>query len=49
MKLYDYLILGTRLYGSAFAYKAKHQGKKYLAIDKRSHSDVMFCMKIQKE
>jgi UDP-galactopyranose mutase len=37
MKLYDYLIVGTGLYGSTFAYRAKQRGKKCLAIDKRPH------------
>ncbi|MDR2691073.1 MAG: UDP-galactopyranose mutase [Dysgonamonadaceae bacterium] len=37
MKQYDYLIVGSGLFGSVFAYKAKRQGKKCLMIDKRSH------------
>jgi UDP-galactopyranose mutase len=37
MKRYDYLIVGAGLFGAAFAYKAKHQGKKCLVIDKREH------------
>ena len=38
MKQYDYLIVGSGLYGSACAYKATQQGKKCLVIDKRPHS-----------
>ena len=36
-KKYDYLIVGSGLYGAVFAYKAKQQGKKCLVIEKRSH------------
>ena len=32
---YDYLIVGSGLFGATFAYFAKQQGKKYLVIDKR--------------
>lgn len=32
---YDFLIVGSGLYGSTFAYKARHAGKKCLVIDKR--------------
>lgn len=34
---YDYLIVGSGLYGSVFAYEAKKKGKKCLVIDKRPH------------
>lgn len=34
---YDYLIVGSGLFGSVFAYEAKKRGKKCLVIDKRSH------------
>lgn len=37
MKKYDYLIVGTGLFGSIFAYEANKRGKKCLIIDKRSH------------
>lgn len=33
--MYDYLIVGTGLYGTVFAHKAKLSGKSVLAIDKR--------------
>lgn len=32
---YDYLIVGSGLYGSVFAHEAKEKGKKVLVIDKR--------------
>ena len=34
---YDYLIVGSGLFGSIFAYEATKRGKKCLVIDKRSH------------
>lgn len=34
---YDYLIVGTGLFGSIFAYEARKRGKRCLAIDKRNH------------
>ena len=34
---YDYLVVGSGLYGAVFAQKAKEQGKSVLVIDKRSH------------
>lgn len=37
MKQYDYLIVGSGLFGVTFAYFAKKQGKKCLVIDKRPH------------
>ena len=37
MKSYDYLIVGSGLYGATFAYRARQAGKKCLVIDKRPH------------
>jgi len=34
---YDYLIVGSGLYGSIFAHEAKKRGKKCLVIEKRNH------------
>lgn len=34
---YDYLIVGSGLFGSVFAYEAMKRGKSCLVIDKRSH------------
>ncbi|MBR5799832.1 MAG: UDP-galactopyranose mutase [Lachnospiraceae bacterium] len=36
-KHYDYLIVGTGLYGSVFSYEMRKKGKTCYAIDKRSH------------
>lgn len=35
MKEYDYLIVGSGLFGATYAYLCKHKGKKCLVIDKR--------------
>jgi UDP-galactopyranose mutase len=35
---YDYLIVGSGLYGATFAHEAKKRGKKCLVIDKRTHA-----------
>ena len=35
--MYDFLIVGSGLFGSTFAYKAKKAGYKCLVIEKRSH------------
>ena len=37
MEKYDYLIVGSGLFGATFAYKATKAGKKCLVIDKRLH------------
>lgn len=37
MAHYDYLIVGSGLFGATFAYRAKQAGKKCLVIDKRPH------------
>lgn len=37
MKKYDFLIVGSGLFGSIFAYEAKKRGKSCLVIDKRDH------------
>lgn len=37
MKQYDYIIVGSGLFGSVFAYKAHQAGKRCLVIEKRSH------------
>lgn len=34
---YDYIIVGSGLFGAVFAYRAKQAGKKCLVIDKRPH------------
>ncbi len=48
MKLYDYLIVGSGLFGATFAYFARRAGKRCLVIDKRSHpGGNVFCEKIE--
>jgi len=37
MTYYDYLIVGSGLFGATFAYKAKQAGKSCIVIDKRPH------------
>ena len=37
MKCYDYLIVGSGLFGATFAYRAHRAGKRCLVIDKRPH------------
>ena len=48
MKQYDYLIVGSGLYGATFAYKACQAGKKCLVIDKRPHlGGNVYCENIE--
>ncbi|MGN0905858.1 MAG: UDP-galactopyranose mutase [Bullifex sp.] len=35
--MYDYLIVGSGLFGAVFAYEAKLRGKKCLVVEKRDH------------
>lgn len=45
---YDYLIVGSGLFGATFAYKAKQLGKKCLVIDKRPHlGGNVYCENIE--
>lgn len=37
MKQYDYIIVGSGLFGSVFAYKAHQAGKRCLVLEKRPH------------
>lgn len=44
MKKYDFLIVGSGLFGATFAHQAKVKGKRCLVIDKRNHSGGnIFC------
>lgn len=46
--LYDYLIVGSGLYGATFAYRARQKGKKCLVIDKRPHlGGNVYCENIE--
>ena len=48
MKHYDYLIVGSGLYGATFAYFAKKAGKSCLVIDKRPHlGGNVYCEKVE--
>ena len=48
MSEYDYIIVGSGLFGSVFAYKAKQSGKKVLVIDKRPHlGGNIYCENIE--
>ena len=48
MEKYDYLIVGSGLFGSTFAYMAKKQGKKCLVIDKRTQlGGNIYCENIE--
>ena len=47
-KHYDYLIIGSGLFGATFAHLAYKQGKKCLVIDKRSHlGGNIYCENIE--
>ena len=47
-KEYDYLIVGSGLFGATFAYRAKQAGKKCLVIDKRNHKGGnVYCENIE--
>ena len=47
-KEYDYLIVGSGLFGATFAHLANKQGKKCLVIDKRPHlGGNVYCKNIE--
>lgn len=48
MKPYDYLIVGSGLFGTTFAYFAHRTGKRCLVIDKRPHlGGNIYCEKVE--
>lgn len=47
-KHYDYLIVGSGLFGATFAHFAHKQGKKCLVIDKRFHLGGNIFVRISK-
>lgn len=48
MVKYDYLIVGSGLFGSLFAYEANKRGKRVLVIEKRPYvGGNMYCKKIE--
>lgn len=47
-KEYDYLIVGSGLFGAVFAHEAIKKGKKCLVIDKRNHTGGnIYCENIE--
>ncbi len=47
-KKYDYLIVGSGLFGATFAYLATKQGKKCMVIDKRAHlGGNVYCEQVE--
>ncbi len=45
---YDYLIVGSGLFGATFAYRAKQAGKRCLVIDKRAHlGGNVYCENVE--
>lgn len=48
MKRYDYILVGSGLFGSIFAYEANKRGKKCLVIDKRNHiAGNIYCREVE--
>ena len=48
MEKYDYLIVGSGLFGATFAYRAKQAGKTCLVIDKRPHlGGNVYCENVE--
>ena len=48
MAQYDYLVVGSGLFGAVFAHEVTKKGKKCLVIDKRNHAGGnVFCEKIE--
>ena len=48
MKRYDYLIVGSGLFGATFAYLVHKEGKKCLVIDKRKHlGGNVYCENVE--
>ena len=48
MALFDYLIVGSGLFGATFAHRANKAGKKCLVIDKRAHlGGNVYCENVE--
>ena len=48
MKQFDYLIVGSGLFGATFAYLVNRVGKKCLVIDKRPHlGGNVYCENVE--
>src|SRR5918997_51282 len=47
-KEYDYLIVGSGLFGAVYAHESKKRGKKCLVIDKRNHAGGnVYCENVE--
>lgn len=47
-KKYDFLIVGSGLFGATFAYRAREAGKRCLVIDKRAHlGGNVYCENVE--
>ena len=44
--MYDYLIVGSGLFGAVFAHEAKNAGKSVLVIERRDHvgGNIAVCV-----
>ena len=48
MEKYDYLIVGSGLFGAVFAYKARQHGKRSLVVEKRPHlGGNVYCENVE--
>lgn len=48
MKKYDYIIVGSGLFGATFAHQATQRGKKCLVVEKRNHiGGNIYCDKVE--
>lgn len=48
MKMFDYLIVGSGLFGATFAYRAHQAGKKVLVLEKRPHlGGNVYCESVE--
>lgn len=48
MKPYDYLIVGSGLFGAVFAHQARQAGKRCLVIDRRNHlGGNVYCDRVE--
>ena len=48
MKSYDYLVVGSGLFGATFAWRARQTGKRCLVIEKRAHAGGnVYCESIE--
>lgn len=47
-KTYDYLIVGSGLFGATMAYRAREEGKRVLVVDRRNHiGGNVYCEEIE--